>query len=429
MSTTTTTTHHPNYTEIDFLPPTLSTLAESFCENQTQSPLDKLDDRINVVVPYLVILGIIGNGLSVLTFSQRKLRILSCGCYLLLLAISDTIGLLIMSRPYFFKQFNLVHHLNSSFLCGLHLFLTKIFDELTPWLLVLVACNRLVLSRYPRNDQSFQTARAALWSALCLLSIIILINSHLLFGIGVGFSPLQPCISVCGPLTKSPYYLFFYKNVSPIIDLCLSLIIPFCLIFIANIFLLANVSNVKKKVIRVRRRKRASRNARLSIVLLADLITFLIVSLPVLSVDCIYRFTRTIDHNEKLDEYISIAWTIVNKIFYLNYSLSFYFYVLSSSYFRHHFLLAIRCKKLHSILFNPATKTRPATNFIMKYHKNHSPPSPPKIVVKQYDCEVMCSEQPQNINNCHSELIPLHQSHTTLTTLSGDAMHVEIKLK
>ena len=256
-----------------------------------------------------------------------------------------------MSRPYFFKQFNLVHHLNSSFLCGLHLFLTKICDELTPWLLVLVACNRLVLSRYPRSDQYFQSWRAALWSTLGLLIIIILINLHLLFGIGVGLSPLQPCVWVCGPLTNSPYYLFFYQNVSPVIDLFLSLIIPFCLVFIANIFIVANVRRVKKQVIRTRRRRRASRNARLNIVLLADLITFLIVSLPVLSVECIYRFTRRLESNPVLDEYISIAWIIANKLFYLNYSLSFYFYVLSSSYFRHHFLLAIRCKKLHNLLF------------------------------------------------------------------------------
>jgi hypothetical protein len=292
-----------------------------------------------------------------LTFSQRKLRTLSCGCYLLLLAIADTIGLLIVSRPYFFKQFDIVHHLNSSFLCGLHFFLTKIFDELTPWLLVLVACNRLVLSRYPRNDQCFQTARAALWSAFGLLSLVILINLHLLFGIGVGFSSSQPCTSVCGPLTKSHNYLFFYKHISPIIDLTLSMVMPFCIVFVANIFILINVRRLKKQVVRTRRRKRANRNARLTIVLLADLSTFLIFSLPVLLVECVYRFTRTLDDKEVLDGYITVAWIIANKILYLNYSLSFYSYVLTSSYFRHHFLLAIRCDKVYSILFKAAHKT------------------------------------------------------------------------
>ncbi|CAF1303901.1 unnamed protein product [Adineta ricciae] len=415
----TTTIHYHNYTEIDYVPTTFPT---NVCENQTESSPETIEDRINVVVPYLVVLGIIGNGLSVLTFAQRKLRTLSCGCYLLLLAISDTFGLLIMSRPYFFKQMNLVHHLNSSFLCGLHLFLTKIFDELTPWLLVLVACNRLVLSRYPRNDQCFQTARAALWSALCLLCIIILINSHLLFGIGVGYSILQPCIAVCGPLTNSPYYLFFYKNVSPIIDLCLSLIIPFCLVFIANIFLLANVRRVKTKVVRVRRRKRANRNARLSIVLLADLITFLIVSLPVLSVECIYRFTRTIEHNEKLDEYISIAWTIVNKIFYLNYSLSFYFYVLSSSYFRHHFLLAIRCKKLHDLLFSGSIKEDRLSVDIITKQRTSRLFSTPKIATKQNEYDVTSSPGTQNHLNGTNELVPLRQSQTALSSINGDPL-------
>ena len=142
-------------------------------------------------------------------------------------------------------------------------------------------------------------------------------------------------------------YLFFYRNVNPIIDFFLSLIIPFCIVFIANIFILINVRRVKRRVLRVRRHKRASRNARLSIVLLADLITFLIVSLPVLLVECIYRFTRNLDNSQQFDDYLLTAWLIASKIFYLNYSLSFYFYVLTSSYFRHHFFLAIRCKKFY----------------------------------------------------------------------------------
>ncbi|CAF1045834.1 unnamed protein product [Adineta ricciae] len=382
-------TDDSTYVDIDLFTTTISPILVNVCQNQTLSSSEEIENRINVVVPYLVVLGIIGNGLSILTFSQRKLRTLSCGCYLLLLAISDTIALLIISRPYFFKQLNIVHHLNSSFLCGLHFFLTQIFDELTPWLLVFVACNRLVLSRYPRNHNCFQTSRSALWSTLVLLIIIIFINIHLLFGIGVGYSPSQPCKSACGPLTKSPTYLFFYKNVSPIIDLLLSLIIPFCIVFIANIFILANVHRVKRRVIRIRRRKRASRNARLSIVLLADLITFLIVSLPVLLVECIYRFTRTRMRDERFENYLWIAWLIASKMIYLNYSLSFYFYVLTSSYFRHHFLLAIRCKKLHAILFRKpigkkSHQSFPTTDYFSKHRSSHMSGSS-KLMSKTYE--------------------------------------------
>ena len=364
------------------------------------------------------LLGIIGNSLSILTFSQRKLRTLSCGCYLLLLAIADTIGLLIVSRPYFFKQFDIVHHLNSSFLCGLHFFLTKIFDELTPWLLVLVACNRLVLSRYPRNDQCFQTARAALWSAFGLLTLVILINLHLLFGIGVGFSSSQPCTSVCGPLTQSQNYLFFYKHISPIIDLTLSMVMPFCIVFIANIFILVNVRRLKKQVVRTRRRKRANRNARLTIVLLADLSTFLIFSLPVLLVECVYRFTRTIDDKEVLDGYITIAWIIANKILYLNYSLSFYSYVLTSSYFRHHFLLAIRCAKVYSILFKAAHKTErinESTDYMSKYRTRRLS-STPTIGPKPFDLTLVYTRQSKpelatpDTPNSIQEAVPLRSS-------------------
>ncbi|CAF3397884.1 unnamed protein product [Rotaria socialis] len=417
------------YTQIDLSTTTLSTFAANRCENQTQSPLDEIQDRINVVVPYLVILGTIGNGLSVITFSQRSLRTVSCGCYLLLLSICDTIGLLIMSRPYFFKRLDMVHHLNSSLFCGLHLFLTKIFDELTPWLLVFVACNRLVLSRYPRNDQCFQTARAALWSTLCLLILIICINLHLLFGIGVGYSPSQPCTSVCGPLTNSPSYLFFYKNVSPIIDLFISLIIPFCIIFIANIFILVNVRRVKKQATRIRHRKRANRNARLNIVLLADLITFIVATLPVLSVECIYRFTRTIERAKQFDQNINIAWVIANKFFYLNYSLSFYCYVLTSSYFRHHFLLAIGCNKLNNAFFTTTQNNRqrdPTSDFTAKYGNRLSSAS--KSTVKCGNSNslhvkkkiVRSSEDSMDMSNAINEMVPLRERQVPLTILLVD---------
>jgi len=44
-------------TQFDLITTTLLPFIENACENQTQTPLDEIQDRINVVVPYLVILG------------------------------------------------------------------------------------------------------------------------------------------------------------------------------------------------------------------------------------------------------------------------------------------------------------------------------------------------------------------------------------
>lgn len=35
----------------------VSSYSSNICENQTQSSFDEIEDRINVVVPYLVVLG------------------------------------------------------------------------------------------------------------------------------------------------------------------------------------------------------------------------------------------------------------------------------------------------------------------------------------------------------------------------------------
>ncbi len=44
-------------TPLDLITTTLSPFLADNCENQTQTPLDEIEDRINVVVPYLVVLG------------------------------------------------------------------------------------------------------------------------------------------------------------------------------------------------------------------------------------------------------------------------------------------------------------------------------------------------------------------------------------
>ncbi|CAF0851002.1 unnamed protein product [Didymodactylos carnosus] len=379
--------------------PSIATqIGSNSCQNETSITLiEEIEEKVNFIVPLLVVLGIIGNSLSVITFSQRKLRSLSCACYLLILAIVDTLALINNSRPYFLKKFNQAHHLESSFLCGFHLFSTRVFDELSPWLLVFVACNRLVLTKFPRNHRCFQTSKSAVLSTLLLILFFILLNIHLLFGIGLGYSTVSPCDRVCGPLSSSEHYLFFYQHISPIIDLIFSLIFPFCFIFIANIFIMLNVRKIRRRVICQRKHKRESRNSRLSIVLLADLITFLIVSAPVLVVEIVYRFTRsstTIVLDEKYEQMLSISWLIANRIYYLNYSLSFYFYVLTSSYFRHQFYVAIRLKYVQNIFrylcFKKQMKTKLTRKEVQSdyfgYNEPYSSPSDDtntKIMLKE----------------------------------------------
>jgi hypothetical protein len=43
--------------EIDLITTTLSPIIANICQNQTTSSSDEIENRINVVVPYLVVLG------------------------------------------------------------------------------------------------------------------------------------------------------------------------------------------------------------------------------------------------------------------------------------------------------------------------------------------------------------------------------------
>jgi hypothetical protein len=125
------------------------------------------------------------------------------------------------------------------------------------------------------------------------------------------------------------------------------------------------------------------------------------------------------DRNDDFDEYLWIAWLIASKIFYLNYSLSFYFYVLTSSYFRHHFLLAIRCKTLHGMFFKTKQRKKThqsfqTTDFISKQRPSRVSASS-KLFTKACDFNFLYQphqqDLPTHVTTTINEPIPLCENH------------------
>jgi len=105
--------------------------------------------------------------------------------------------------------------------------------------------------------------------------------------------------------------------------------------------------------------------------------------------------------------------------------------VLTSSYFRHHFLLAIRCKKLHGIVFQKTkqNKTRQSfqtTDFTSKQCSSRTSTST-KLNAKAYDFNFLMQPHQQEMiartSTIKNDTISLQDSYQITDGLS----HVEEK--
>jgi hypothetical protein len=122
----------------------------------------------------VIVLGTIGNCISVLAFFRTKLRKLSSSFYLGALAISDT-GFLIALFASWLNSFG-VPLFNVSGLCELSIYLTYVCSFLSAWLVVAFTVERFIAVRYPLRRSSMCTVARAKVVLASLTTLALLLN-------------------------------------------------------------------------------------------------------------------------------------------------------------------------------------------------------------------------------------------------------------
>lgn len=107
----------------------------------------------------LIVLGSLGNFISVLVFFTTKLKKLSSSFYLAALAISDT-GFLIALFMAWLNSFG-VPLFSTSGLCEMNLYLTYVCSFLSAWLVVAFTVERFIAVRHPLRRTSMCTVSRA----------------------------------------------------------------------------------------------------------------------------------------------------------------------------------------------------------------------------------------------------------------------------
>ncbi|XP_076080037.1 cysteinyl leukotriene receptor 2-like [Mytilus galloprovincialis] len=292
--------------------------------------------------PIIIVVGILGNTLSLNVFLSRNLRSLSSSTYLAALSVSDlfiltfyvTVEWLRRGLTFLFPGSN-VRFLDVNGMCEFQLYISYVSRFMSSWLLVAFTVERYIGICFPllRRNLCTTTSTRKIVSGIFLFSAIIVIYKPILSGIYKSDAGNLYC-------TGSPKHGFISFVFDSIFALLISFV-PFVIIMVINILII-------KKLLRQKRSKNCKRvmteestiRLEFTIILLALSICFIIFNIPYLVLWCrnflTSKYVTTL--NASTSDVNLSYWQgllyFVRTIFYINYCINFFLYLITGAYFR-----------------------------------------------------------------------------------------------
>lgn len=296
------------------------------------------------IPPLIVLVGVLGNILTIIVLKRSTKKMKSTILYLLILAVSDTLFLLntpvrqwtIHTWKYDFRSSNVV-------VCKLSVFLTYSTYQFSCWLLVAVTMERVFSVMMPYKVHERCNLRASVTVILSLFLTIFGLNSHILFFMGHRkYGNKQ----YCQPLTKE-YVDFFNKGWSWI-HFAVAFVMPFLILLVGNGIIIKQLRASQKERKRMSMAdsetlKAKNKEKRAVMIVLVMLNTvFFISQTPTIYFMVNPYFVdrarhlpcdRHLDYTYQMD-IIWFWYTFTSLLSYTNATMNFIMYVLSGTRFR-----------------------------------------------------------------------------------------------
>jgi len=299
-----------------------------------------------VVPPILILLGTLGNILSIFVLTRKSIRASTTALYLTVLAFSDLVvlysGLL---RQWILFLFGEDVRQVSEGGCKLHMWLVYSSLDFSAWILIAVTLERVISAWLPHNAKTICTKKSAIAFLIGIAVFIFVLNGHILFGMiyetvvkDDGTTKVVKCTEI-----NVQYYNFFNK-VWPWIDLCAFCVIPFAVIVVGNALILFKVLKSQRKtkaaVVPAVAGGRArgaggtqGKQSSMTAMLFTLNVVFLVSTSPVSIYNIGYTYWMTDATPAKIAR-LDFWWAVVNMFMYTNNSLNFLLYCLSGTKFR-----------------------------------------------------------------------------------------------
>ncbi|KAH3752688.1 hypothetical protein DPMN_187313 [Dreissena polymorpha] len=334
----------------------ISTGCPMFQDNLHQSLLDDSTPYtpspehrfFTYITPVIAVLGIVGNSVSLMVFLSKNMRKLSASMYLIALAISDIMSLLLYVLPEWLKHgepllsgYSWPSLLQTNGVCKSVLYIQYIARFLSSWFVVFFTIERFIGVCFPLRRKDLCDHRSA--SRVILGAVVVAAAGCVFKPVLSGSFPTISGAMLCTSDKDNQYLSFILDSTFGVIIT----FIPFILITVLNVFIIRRLvlRNKRSKKIRVVTKESIIR-LEFTFILLAMSICFVALNLPYFAVWCkrYWKIRQMFNmhmmspntlqiHDDNISN-LDDALHVTRTIFYTNYCINFFLYSVTGAYFR-----------------------------------------------------------------------------------------------
>ena len=318
------------------------------------------------VTPFIIVIGLIGNIVSLKVFTCTRLRDLSASLYLIALSISDSCVLLTYvlldwlhnGLPAWHHGFS-VNIIHRQCICELFLFVSYVFRFVTVYLLVIFSVERYIAVCKPLQRQAICSKNVARKVILVVLLSAVLISFYkpLLSGlypasngpttfqnVTVNQSDYDAASGEGAICTWNPRYENFHYVMELIYGLTITAI-PFVLVTVFNLLILKQLLTKYFQSQSTREMFRKSKmRIELTVMVLAVSMCFICLNIPYFIAWTIQNLQTFNPDSMYTVQRNSDVLRVTRTIFSINYSINFFVYCLTGSYYRGVILNMLGCR-------------------------------------------------------------------------------------
>ena len=293
-----------------------------------------------IFAPFLAAFGLITNILVMTVYSRSRFKKLPTQNFWRLLSFIDILNVIQIVKHFLKNAFKIQPKLMSQLMCKLVGYLSHL-NAISAWLLVFISLERFFSILYPRFSKVLQLKSSQIIACLIIFIFNLLFyaqrfvydNLFELFNNSVPNNQTNNQIVCSITSTYAGAFLVFKW-----IDLVVSVLVPFILMFFCSIVLIRSIYLSRKRVLvtnhSLPEKKRLQRDIRFSITTVLLNVIFIAFNLPI----NIYLIQGSSD---------LFYFSIVDSLYYSSYVVNFCVYFTVNSIFREEFLLMCRLNLGH----------------------------------------------------------------------------------
>ena len=294
------------------------------------------------VPPVIILAGTVGNALTLITVTNKRIQKNSFIIYLGALAVSDTASLYIITlNGWLFFGFD-IDIMMGRISCKILSFMYHVVMMLSSLLVAVLSTDRMLCICFPLKKEIISTPKSAKFVLSFIIGFIIVINIHELYGFRL--TTIQNA-TLCTFIDDS--YARFYDIYFAWVDTLFYFILPTIIIVVTNILTVREVIKANKlarhamNVPAIRNRIRNERQV--IFMAIAVSVAFLVLTSPIgiLVIIRSYVFTDSeVFYSTSDTEFVmTIFWNLAS----INFAINFVLYFVSGKRFRENLSAACFC--------------------------------------------------------------------------------------